>query len=699
MNPIRILSAPLLFASAALAQVVLPNVAAFSPGSSHTDYPWNRPGSTSRSQTCYAASELQAGGVQGPILITALRWRAGQPFSPFQSSWSGCTLPNAIITCSTSPVPYTSMSPVFAQNYGPDAVVVHQGPLAIKANSTVAGQLGPYYVTIALDTPFFYDPQAGDLLVDVQVDGSGLAAGSSYRSDAFVGANAHAHRVYAADMNALTGTLQSDVAPVLQVNFVPAAQLQADFSATSPVGGTPLVVHFQDESFSSNPGGIVSWQWDVDGDGAVDYTTRNPTHTYTECGDFDVSLRVVDAYGNQKTASKSAFVQTGFAAVDFTWEPVGPETLEFTATSTGAPATGWAWDFDDDGLTDATGQVVQHTFPPSQQFNAHSRVTPRITLQAFTACRGPFVAQHYAYLGRQLGTRFDDDAPVGHTMVTFDLEVHHPNGITITGFGQGVQAGISLSQALVAWAPGGQASGEWRSSINLWPTLGSVSTAPWHLIRSAPDVAFGAAPLHLPPGRHGILILATSYVGGQQPLRASVGNEVYGNADLTIHPGFGYMTPTLGTPLSPRVWNGVVYYQTSDSSRIAGFGDVALGCGLNGPSVNADFRDAAPRLGETSQVPANGLPSGGIGLLALSLGYVDVPLDGLGAPGCVAHVPFDVSYTLLADAQGDAEVPLSVPDDAALIGLRIFSQAVALTPGANALGLSFLDTRVGVVGY
>ena len=47
-----------------------------------------------------------------------------------------------------------------------------------------------------------------------------------------------------------------------------------------------LTVNF--ESLSEN---VTDWQWDVDGDGTIDYTTKNPSHTY-EAGIYDVILTV-----------------------------------------------------------------------------------------------------------------------------------------------------------------------------------------------------------------------------------------------------------------------------------------------------------------------------------------------------------------------------------------------------------------------
>lgn len=63
--------------------------------------------------------------------------------------------------------------------------------------------------------------------------------------------------------------------------------------------GESLTVHFTDNSV-----GAVAWSWDVDGDGNVDYSIQNPTHTYAT-GIYDVTLTVSKKIGNEKSNSNS----------------------------------------------------------------------------------------------------------------------------------------------------------------------------------------------------------------------------------------------------------------------------------------------------------------------------------------------------------------------------------------------------------
>lgn len=68
--------------------------------------------------------------------------------------------------------------------------------------------------------------------------------------------------------------------------------LAASFTYSPDVGMPPLVVRFQDAS----TGSPRSWYWDF-GDGGSS-TQRNPVHTYTQYGNFDVTLTVSDSTGS-----------------------------------------------------------------------------------------------------------------------------------------------------------------------------------------------------------------------------------------------------------------------------------------------------------------------------------------------------------------------------------------------------------------
>jgi|GEM_PF-2931292 len=67
--------------------------------------------------------------------------------------------------------------------------------------------------------------------------------------------------------------------------------LTADFTVSQTVGhcGQNMTI-----DFDYTGGNATTWQWDINNDGIIDYTSQNVTHTYTQDGEFEVSLTVSD---------------------------------------------------------------------------------------------------------------------------------------------------------------------------------------------------------------------------------------------------------------------------------------------------------------------------------------------------------------------------------------------------------------------
>ena len=80
----------------------------------------------------------------------------------------------------------------------------------------------------------------------------------------------------------------------------------ADFTAMPTSGPTPLTVAFTDTSASYD--GITAWEWDFDNDGVIDSTAQNPTHIYSEEGNYSVSLTVYEADGDSDTETKADYI-------------------------------------------------------------------------------------------------------------------------------------------------------------------------------------------------------------------------------------------------------------------------------------------------------------------------------------------------------------------------------------------------------
>ncbi len=121
-------------------------------------------------------------------------------------------------------------------------------------------------------------------------------------------------------------------------------EVQAQFSMSQDVGcEVPLDINLTDESMNA-----ASYSWNF-GDG---YTSdeQNPTHTYTDEGDYSILLIVESIYGCSTFSSQNLTIQ--FPDVDFsidtTWEGCGRE-ISFTDNSNSYDSiVFWEWSFDDD---------------------------------------------------------------------------------------------------------------------------------------------------------------------------------------------------------------------------------------------------------------------------------------------------------------------------------------------------------------
>lgn len=112
---------------------------------------------------------------------------------------------------------------------------------------------------------------------------------------------------------------------------------------------TNLTVNFTDNSI-----GATSWDWDVNGDDIIDYTTQNVTHTYNSAGDYDVVLTISD--GNESISKvKTEYIDVGA-------DQIGTTTINMSLTLDNWPAeTTWQFLDGDDNVLYSGGPYVEGT--------------------------------------------------------------------------------------------------------------------------------------------------------------------------------------------------------------------------------------------------------------------------------------------------------------------------------------------------
>jgi len=165
--------------------------------------------------------------------------------------------------------------------------------------------------------------------------------------------------------------------------IISSAQINADFTLTPAKGcSTPHTVFFTDQSTIPD-----TWLWNF-GDGSTS-TSRNPIHSYTSAGVYDVTLRISDTntgLTSTKLLPMAVIVET--PAADFTGSPTfgcGPLTVNFTNASSSAAS--YLWNFGD-----GTTSTLQN---PSHTYNNPGVYTTSLTITTTNGCTDTRTRSNY----------------------------------------------------------------------------------------------------------------------------------------------------------------------------------------------------------------------------------------------------------------------------------------------------------------
>jgi hypothetical protein len=204
-------------AAAQLSHTIPHGVAAV-PGNGSNLFPWGRGavGPGLRLQCLYDGVNFTAAGIDVPIAISRLRWRADETAAP----WLGGTYAAVLVRMCTAANDQSAASTVFSANHGPDLTTVHAGAVVVVPGSSLgAGTLGPVVVDLPLSTPFTYDPTVGDLLIDVDFASTAFGGGTLPFLDVQTTGSASS-RVYASTTyGAPTGNFEANHGPVVELEY------------------------------------------------------------------------------------------------------------------------------------------------------------------------------------------------------------------------------------------------------------------------------------------------------------------------------------------------------------------------------------------------------------------------------------------------------------------------------------------------
>src|SRR5438874_808260 len=165
--------------SAAYADIVVPGAYTGVNGGNQA-LPFDANANSVRYQQVYAASEFPT----IPILITGIAFRPNYLIAPTHDLGVpfSTVLSNVQIDLSTTTKAPGGLSVTFANNVGSDVTTVRSGALPLSSSFTGPpcggqGYCGPknFDIVINFTTPFLYNPQQGNLLLDVRNFGGGAS--------------------------------------------------------------------------------------------------------------------------------------------------------------------------------------------------------------------------------------------------------------------------------------------------------------------------------------------------------------------------------------------------------------------------------------------------------------------------------------------------------------------------------------------
>ena len=153
------------------------------------------------------------------------------------------------------------------------------------------------------------------------------------------------------------------------------------FSPTNPFPGQ--AVTFDAGSSYDPDGSITAYHWDFNNDGVVDASGQVVTHSFPSPGVYTVRLRVVDDQGasDDEVKTVNVVVLNQPPVAQFTFSPASPapgEWVQFDASASYDPdgtIVDYRWDFDGDGVMDATGQTAFYSYPAPGVYSVRLVVT------------------------------------------------------------------------------------------------------------------------------------------------------------------------------------------------------------------------------------------------------------------------------------------------------------------------------------
>lgn len=225
------------------------------------------------------------------------------------------------------------------------------------------------------------------------------------------------------------------------------APVKAAFIREPAQGIVPLTVRFID----SSSGPVTSWFWTFGDD--TTSAEQNPSHTYSEIGEYAVSLKVTNTTGGFESMTWPGCIRVIIQA-DFSAAPLsGPSPLVVQFTdATVRNADTWKWDFGDGDTTNSSQKNPVHTFKNPGTYTI--KLTTSHAGMTDTAIKTGYIAVQEIPrpVASFVGTPTFGEVPL--TVVFSDTSTNHPTAWS-WDFGDGDTTNNSLQNPAHTYAKAG----------------------------------------------------------------------------------------------------------------------------------------------------------------------------------------------------------------------------------------------------
>ncbi len=240
-----------------------------------------------RFQLVYSASDSLLTVPNSHRYLTGIRWRPDRSLSePLSLPWTH--LEARVSATSKDP---TNLSWEFAENIGADETLIYNGPITLTTSNSGPAE-GPREFDYVLDfeTPYYYDPNAGNLLIDFTMRGpaTGLPTDGCCSSAVPL----LSRWVWDADPDSQYATWESDSLPIIQ--FVFTSGVKGDFNGDNVLDSedidlltTAVVMTPTDLTFDLNDDEVVT-------DADVEVWVKNLRKTWVGDANVDGEFNTKD---------------------------------------------------------------------------------------------------------------------------------------------------------------------------------------------------------------------------------------------------------------------------------------------------------------------------------------------------------------------------------------------------------------------